>query len=193
MNKRDRMIACEMIRQGFVKTGKYQNWRNQHSQDFEFRSETALDVKELFDSRLPKVINKVNSHFLFENLIPWYIFLSQNLLAQLSLSPAPWRKQHFDRNSLSIANSDSGIKHNFQKMYRWPFTSFILELDGKDSPTCSESQSHFGYFSRQDRSRWVGIRLLEQLLIYWYSMNILIHESFKWRDDSLDLVLRMIN
>ena len=74
MNKRDRMIACEMIRQGFVKTGKYQNWRNQHSQDFEFRSETALDVKELFDSRLPKVINKVNSHFLFENLIPWYTY-----------------------------------------------------------------------------------------------------------------------
>ena len=58
------MIACEMIRQEFVKTGKYQNWRNQ-SQDFEIRSETALDVKELFDSRLPKVINKVNSHLLF--------------------------------------------------------------------------------------------------------------------------------
>ena len=64
MNKRDRMIACEMIRQEFVKTGKYQNWRN-HSQDFEIRSETALDVKELFDSRLPKVINKVNSHIPF--------------------------------------------------------------------------------------------------------------------------------
>ena len=55
------MIACERIRQEFVKTGKYQNWRTHPlPQDFETQSETALDVKELFDSRLPKVINKVH-------------------------------------------------------------------------------------------------------------------------------------
>ena len=63
MNKRDRMIACEMIRQDFVKTGKYRNWRN-HSQ--ELQCETALDVKELFDSRLPKVINKVICQIVFK-------------------------------------------------------------------------------------------------------------------------------
>ena len=63
MNKRDRMIACEMIRQDFVKTGKYRNWRT-HSQ--ELQCETALDVKELFDSRLPKVINKVNYQIVFK-------------------------------------------------------------------------------------------------------------------------------
>lgn len=59
------MIACEMIRQDFVKTGKYRNWRT-HSQDLELQSETALDVKELFDSRLPKVINKVNCQIVFK-------------------------------------------------------------------------------------------------------------------------------
>ena len=58
------MIACEMIRQEFLKTGKYRNWRN-HSEEFEIRSETALDVKELLDSRLPTVINKVKSQILF--------------------------------------------------------------------------------------------------------------------------------
>ena len=160
MNKRDRMIACEMIRQDFVKTGKYRNWRN-HSQ--ELQCETALDVKELFDSRLPKVINKVICQIVFKtSSCDIYIyFFSQKLLSQLSLSPALWRKEHFDRNSShSVCGNELWW---FTKMFKCLIMNSSVETDNV-SPTCSQSQSHFGYCSSQDsRSRWA--RGLEQMLI----------------------------
>ena len=56
------MIACELLRKDFEKTGKYRNWRRHpETQDLEIQSETALDVMELLDSRLPKVINRVKA------------------------------------------------------------------------------------------------------------------------------------
>ena len=107
------MIACELLRKDFEKTGKYRNWRRHpETQDLEIQSETALDVMELLDSRLPKVINRVKA--VLDNKTSYNnngIF--QKLLAQLSLSPSPWRKQNTDRK---MDTSDCGNYYSCQRV-----------------------------------------------------------------------------